>query len=120
MVDERNRFKPPGIVRFARSKGGHLHDDPREGRFATVGLLETWVYEFAAIEQGGMLQNLALMTQAVGRFPALRGPPVYLVSSSWFPYAGDPLLPHHPRRDTDEATDEGAGQGSARTHRGGA
>jgi hypothetical protein len=66
VVDERNRFKPPGIVRFARSKGGHLHDDPRDGRFATVGLLETWVYEFAAIEQGGMMQNLALMTQALG------------------------------------------------------
>ena len=28
VVDERNRFKPPGIARFARSKGGHLHDDP--------------------------------------------------------------------------------------------
>jgi hypothetical protein len=66
VVDERNRFKPPGIDRFARSKGGHLHDDPREGRFATVGLLETWLYEFAAIEQGGMLQNLGLMTQALG------------------------------------------------------
>jgi len=66
VVDERNRFKPPGIARFARSKGGHLHDDPREGRFATVGFLETWLYEFVAIEQGGMLQNLALMTQALG------------------------------------------------------
>src|SRR5215217_3176009 len=66
VVDERNRFKPPGIVRFARSKGGHLHDDPRAGRFATVGFLETWLYEFIAIEQGGMLQNLGLMTQALG------------------------------------------------------
>jgi hypothetical protein len=66
VVDERNRFKPPGIARFARSKGGHLHDDPREGRLATVGFLETWLYEFIAIEQGGMLQNLGLMTQALG------------------------------------------------------
>lgn len=66
VVDERNRFRPPGIARFARSKGGHLHDDPKEGRFATVGLLETWLYEFAAIEQGGILQNLGLMTQALG------------------------------------------------------
>ena len=66
VVDERNRFKPPGIAKFARSKGGHLRDDPREGRFATVGFLETWLYEFAAIEQGEMLQNLALMTEALG------------------------------------------------------
>ena len=65
-VDERNRFKPPGIARFARSRGGHLRDDPGEGRFATVGFLETWLYEFAAIEQGEMLQNLALMTEALG------------------------------------------------------
>ena len=66
VVDERNRFRPPGIARFARSKGGHLRDDPKEGRLATVGFLETWLYEFAAIEQGEMLQNLALMTAALG------------------------------------------------------
>lgn len=66
VVDERNHFKPPGIDRFARSKGGHLHDEPREDRFATVGFLETWLSEFVAIEQGGMLQNLALMTQMLG------------------------------------------------------
>lgn len=66
VVDERNRFRPPGIARFARSKGGHLRDDPREGCFATVGFLETWIYEFVAIEQGAMLQNLALMGEALG------------------------------------------------------
>jgi len=31
-----------------------------------VGSLETWLYEFQAVEQGAMLQNLALMTQALG------------------------------------------------------
>ena len=66
VVDERNRFRPPGIARFARSKGGHLRDDPKQGRFATVGFLETWLYEFAAVEQGEMLQNLALMGEALG------------------------------------------------------
>ncbi len=66
LVDERNRFKPAGIARFARSKGGHLHDDPKEGRFTTVTFLETWLYEFAAVEQGEVLQNLALMTEALG------------------------------------------------------
>jgi hypothetical protein len=66
LVDERNRFKPAGIARFARSRGGHLRDDPKEGRLTTVGFLETWLYEFAAIEQGEILQNLALMTEALG------------------------------------------------------
>ncbi len=65
-VDDRQRFRPAGIGRFARSKGGHLEDDPRKGLVATVSFLETWLYEFAAIEQGGILQNLALMTQALG------------------------------------------------------
>jgi hypothetical protein len=66
LVDERNRFGPAGVAKFARSKGGHLHDDPKEGRFTTVTFLETWLYEFAAIEQGEILQNLALMTEALG------------------------------------------------------
>ncbi|HEX6710706.1 MAG TPA: hypothetical protein VF068_10295 [Rubrobacter sp.] len=77
VVDERNRFSPPGIVRFARSRGGHLRDDPREGRFATVGFLETLLYEDAAVEQGEMLQNLALMGEAlgVGGFPQFAAHP---------------------------------------------
>ncbi len=66
LVDDRNRFQPAGIARFARSRGGQLDDDPKNGRVATVTFLETWLYEFAAIEQGGILQNLALMTQALG------------------------------------------------------
>jgi hypothetical protein len=66
MLDERNGFKPAGVGRFARSKGGHLYDDPQISRIGTVGVLENWICEFAAIEQGGMLQNLGLMTQALG------------------------------------------------------
>jgi hypothetical protein len=66
VVDERNGFRPAGIAKFGRARGGRLHDDPRDGRFATVGFIETWLYEFAAIEQGGILQNLGLMTQALG------------------------------------------------------
>ena len=66
VVDERNHFRPAGLAQFARSRGGYLYDDPAAGRAATVGFLETWLCEFAAIEQGGMLQNLALMTQALG------------------------------------------------------
>jgi hypothetical protein len=66
IVDERNHFRPAGIAKFARSKGGHLNDNLHEGRVATVSFMETWLYEFAAIEQGGMLQNLGLATQALG------------------------------------------------------
>ena len=66
IVDERNGFKPAGVARFARSKGGPLHDDPREGRFMTVGFLESWLFELAAVEQGAAMQNLGLMSQALG------------------------------------------------------
>jgi hypothetical protein len=66
IVDERNQFRPAGIARYARSKGGTLHDDPREGRFMTVGFLESWLFELAAVEQGAIVQNLGLMAQALG------------------------------------------------------
>ena len=66
VVDDRNGFRPAGIAKFARSKGGHLYDDPAAGRYGTVGVIETWICEFSAIEQGGILQNLGLMAQALG------------------------------------------------------
>lgn len=66
VVDERNGFRPAGIGRFARSRGGSLHDDPRDGRFMTVGFLESWLFELAAVEQGAVVQNLGLMGQALG------------------------------------------------------
>jgi len=66
IIDDRNRYQPAGIAKFGRSRGGHLYDDPSKGRIATIGLAESWVYEFTAIEQGAMLQNLGLMAQALG------------------------------------------------------
>jgi hypothetical protein len=66
IVDERNRFRPAGLARFARSKGGHLEDDPTKGRAGTINFVETWLCEFTAIEHGQILQNLGLMTQALG------------------------------------------------------
>ncbi len=66
IVDDRNDFQPAGIAKFARSKGGHLHDDPARGRFGSLSFFETWLCEFAAIEQGGILQNLGLMSAALG------------------------------------------------------
>ncbi|WP_447977339.1 hypothetical protein [Candidatus Nitrospira bockiana] len=91
IVDERRGFRPAGIGAFARSRGGHLSDDPRDGLVATIGFFETWLYEFAAIEQGGILQNLGLMTQALGLggFPHFAAHPF-----SWFTALGfrlDPL-----------------------------
>jgi hypothetical protein len=73
VVDERHNFQPAGIARFGRSKGGYLRDDLTEGRTLTLGFLDTWMYEFAAVEQGAILQNLALMTAAlgIGGFPHL-------------------------------------------------
>ena len=65
ILDERNGFRPAGIARFARSKGGYLYDRPADGRVGTLGYLDDWMYEFAAIEQGAILQNLALMAEAL-------------------------------------------------------
>src|SRR5262244_4079607 len=39
--DERAWFRPAGVGRFARSKGGHLHDDPRDLRSATIQMAES-------------------------------------------------------------------------------
>src|SRR5436189_5262773 len=36
VLDERNSFRPAGLAGFARSRGGHLWDDPQHGRVATV------------------------------------------------------------------------------------
>jgi hypothetical protein len=66
ILDERNGFRPAGLARFGRSRGGHLEDDPRRGRVATVRQVEQFVTEFVTIEQGMMLQNLSLMAQALG------------------------------------------------------
>src|SRR5436309_1418830 len=66
ILDERNHFRPAGLGRFARSQGGHLEDNPQQGRVATLRQVEQFVTEFVTIEQGMMLQNLGLMSQALG------------------------------------------------------
>ncbi|MGH2589604.1 MAG: hypothetical protein ACRDGW_02265 [Actinomycetota bacterium] len=81
IVDERNGFKPAGLKRFGRSAGGHLRDDPNEGRVVTVQYLETYILEMSALEQGLMLQNLALTAEALG----LGGFPHYAAHHfAWF------------------------------------
>ena len=66
VLDERASFRPAGVGKFAKSKGGHLHDDPVAGRIGTIALIERLVTEFVTIEQGMMLQDLGLMAQALG------------------------------------------------------
>lgn len=66
VVDERAMFQPAGVKKFARSRGGHLDDDPKTEHTFTLQQLETLVTEFVTIEQGMILQNLCLMTQALG------------------------------------------------------
>jgi len=64
--DERNFFRPAGISRFAKSKGGPLDDSLSGGRVFTVQAIEMTLVESIGIEQGMLLQNIALMTQAMG------------------------------------------------------
>lgn len=64
--DERAWFRPAGLGQFARSKGGHLHDDPNDLRSATIQMAETSLLESMATEHGMVLQNLALMAEALG------------------------------------------------------
>jgi hypothetical protein len=66
LLDERNNFLPAGLGNFARSKGGHLDDNPNNGRVATVRQIEQFVTEFVTVEQGMVHQNLGLMAQALG------------------------------------------------------
>lgn len=66
ILDERAHFCPAGLGSFARSRGGHLEDNPHRGRVATIRQIEQFVSEFVTIEQGMMLQNLGLMAQALG------------------------------------------------------
>lgn len=66
LIDDRNSFRPAGVGRFARSKGGHLDDDPNHDRVVPMSILESYALESLAIEQGAIIQNLGLMTQALG------------------------------------------------------
>jgi hypothetical protein len=66
VLDERANFRPAGVSRFALSKGGHLNNDASSGRLATIQAIESSLAEACAIEQGMVLQNVALMGQALG------------------------------------------------------
>ncbi len=85
ILDERNSFRPAGLARFARSRGGHLEDNPHQGRVVTIRQVEQFVTEFVTIEQGMMLQNLALAAEAL----ALGGHPCFANHEfAWFSELG--------------------------------
>jgi hypothetical protein len=66
ILDERRHFRSAGLDPFARSKGGHLNDDPESSEIVTILLAEIGTAELIALEQGMMHQNMALMAQAMG------------------------------------------------------
>ncbi|MGE3308891.1 MAG: hypothetical protein AB7O66_02890 [Limisphaerales bacterium] len=66
VLDERANYRPAGLAKFARSRGGHLDDDPAHGKVITLRQLEQFVTDFVNLEMGMVLQNLGLMTQALG------------------------------------------------------
>lgn len=85
VVDERRMFRPAGLSTFARSNGGHLDDDPNDGKIIPLGQLERMGGELHAIEEGMSLQNLGLMCQAMG----LTGFPHYSMhDEAWFEELG--------------------------------
>ncbi|HEY1232041.1 MAG TPA: hypothetical protein VGH22_01545 [Candidatus Binatia bacterium] len=85
VVDERAGLRAAGLKRFGRSSGGHLSDNPADGRMVTVQRLELMVSELVTVEQGMMLQNLGLMSQAMG----IGGFPNFAEhESSWFEALG--------------------------------
>lgn len=65
-LDERNWYQPAGIKKFGKSRGGRLHDNPKENRVVSVWALESAISDFMLAEQSFMVHNLSLMEQAMG------------------------------------------------------
>lgn len=66
VFDDRNHYRPAGLKRFMRSKGGHLHDDPNDSRVGAIIDFESYVMELIGVEQGLMLQNMQLAVEGLG------------------------------------------------------
>jgi hypothetical protein len=65
-VDDRATYRPAGLRRFSRRRGGHLEDDLRLGRVVPIEAAERVVSEIVTVEVGMMLQNLGLACEALG------------------------------------------------------
>lgn len=66
MLDERAGYRPAGLKRFAKRRGGHLDDDVRHQTVVTIEGFERVMGELITIEHGMVLQNLALACEALG------------------------------------------------------
>jgi hypothetical protein len=66
IFDDRNHYRPAGLKRFFRSKGGYLYDDPNDFRVGSIHDFESYIMELVAVEQGLMLQNMQLAVEALG------------------------------------------------------
>lgn len=64
--DDHRLYMSPGISKFRKSRGGHLYDNPKLGRSGPISYIESWLFELCAVELGAIVQNLGLMTQALG------------------------------------------------------
>lgn len=85
VLDERRMYLPAGLKEFAKSNGGHLDDDPKNGKAMPIALFERIGGEIMAVEQGMILQNLGLACQAMG----LSGFPAYAAhEESWLDALG--------------------------------
>src|ERR1700733_8691660 len=76
IVDDRRGFRPAGLKRFARSRGGHLFDNPAAGRVITIQQIESlMLHAIVQVELGQVIQNLGLMAHALGLggFPNFAG-----------------------------------------------
>ena len=77
-----------------------------------VGFVEAWLYEFAAIEQGGDTAEPRIDEPGArpGRFPAFRGASVRMASGPGFPYGTGAVLASRRRRTGRQDADAGARQ----------
>lgn len=66
VLDERAGYRPAGLKRFAKRRGGHLDDDVRHQTVVTIEAFERVMGELIAIEHGMVLQNLALACEPLG------------------------------------------------------
>ncbi len=63
---ERNNFRGAGLAKYARLRGGRLHNNPQDRRISPINLYETIIVEFILAEQAFMTHNLSLVEQAMG------------------------------------------------------
>lgn len=85
IVDERNGFAPAGVGNYVKSDPalgidnptGWMDANPASHMTTTIQTIESMTSQFAAVELGGMLQNMRLMAQALGLggFPNYAGTP---------------------------------------------